>query len=80
MTKRCRANPGEFYYVLGAIAKLNDRMWRHRSNFLPMNALVIVILIGAGFGTAVDAMEGLQPAYLSSRVSVSILSPSRSQC
>ena len=53
-----------FYYVLGAVAKLNERMWRYRFNFLPMNVIVILILIGAGFGTATDAMEGLQPAYL----------------
>ena len=53
-----------FYHVLGAIAKLNERMCRHRLNFLPMNVLVIVILLGAGYGTASDAMESLQPAYL----------------
>jgi len=53
-----------FYYVLGAIAKLNEKMWRHRFNFLPMNVIVIVILIGAAVGTAADTMEGLQPAYL----------------
>jgi len=53
-----------FYYALGAVAKLNERMWRHRHNFLPINVFVIVMLIGAGYGKAADAMEGLQPAYL----------------
>jgi hypothetical protein len=58
------------YYVLGAVAKVNASMWRHRINFLPMNVLVIGVMVVAGFGTATETIESLNNPSTALRVSV----------
>lgn len=59
-----------FYYVLGAVAKMNAALWRHRINFLPLNVVAIAIMVFTGFGTATDAIESMQNA--STPVAVSL--------
>src|SRR5918999_3487207 len=58
------------YYVLGAVAKVNASMWRHRISFLPMNVLVIGVMVVAGFGTATETIESLNNPSTALRVSV----------
>jgi len=58
------------YYVLGAVAKMNAALWRHRINFLPLNVLAIGIMVGVGFGTATDAVESMHNASTPVAVSV----------
>ncbi|HKW46365.1 MAG TPA: hypothetical protein VJN70_02940 [Gemmatimonadaceae bacterium] len=50
------------YYLLGAVAKLNARMWRYRINLLPLNFLAIGLMIIGGFGTLTDTVEGMHNA------------------
>src|SRR5262245_54715090 len=59
-----------FHYVPGVVAKMNAALWRYRINFLPLNVLAIVIMVGAGYGTATDAVEGMHNA--STPVAVSL--------
>jgi len=58
------------YYVLGAIAKMNSRMWLYRINFLPINVLLIGGLAVAGFSTAKDAIESMHNASKPIEVSI----------
>src|SRR5262245_1101158 len=58
------------YYVLGAVAKMNARMWRYRINFMPINVLLIGGLAFGGFTTATNAIESLHNAKTPISVSV----------
>src|SRR5215468_6430592 len=59
-----------FYYVLGAVAKMNAALWRYRINFLPLNVLAIGIMLLVGFGTTTDAIESMHNASTPVAVSV----------
>ena len=58
------------YYVLGAVAKMNSRMWLFRINFLPINVLLIGGLAIAGFSTGKDAIESMHNASRPIEVSI----------
>ena len=58
------------YYVLGAVAKLNARMWLYRINFLPINVLLIAGLGFGAFATAGDAVESMHNASTPRKLSV----------
>jgi len=59
-----------FYYVLGAVAKMNAALWRRRINFLPLNVMVIGLMVLLGFGTATDAVESMHNGSIPVAVSL----------
>lgn len=50
------------FYLLGAVAKVNAKLWRHRVNFLPLNVLLVVLMGAGGFAAMDTAIERLQNA------------------
>ena len=57
-------------HLLGALAKTNSALWRHRVNFIPLNVGVAILLGALGIASMESTMDALRNAKAPSSVSL----------
>ncbi|HKE84458.1 MAG TPA: hypothetical protein VKB50_11910 [Vicinamibacterales bacterium] len=57
-------------HVLGALAKTNSVLWRHRINFIPLNVALAILLAALGIASLESTVDALRNAEAPSKVSL----------